>query len=126
MKLIIDGEKHPTTTNYIIEVKKVKKENQKGLVYKYSLRTADSFASKQISVEGFSLNDIFEMFELEGISNEDEIMLAKYIVKNKLDIQISERIGTDEIKIRLGNYMKYNHQDLVEAVKTYIAYIQEV
>ena len=62
MKLIIDGDKHPTTTNYIIEIKKVKNEGQKGFVYNYSLRTADSFAHKQISVEGFSLNEIFEMF----------------------------------------------------------------
>ena len=117
MKLIIDGEKHPTTTNYLIEIKKVKKEGQKGFVYNYSLRTADSFSPKQISVEGFSLNEIFEMFGLEGVSKEDEILLAKYAVKDKLDIQISE--GRYEIKIRYGNYMKHTPQDLVDTVKAY-------
>ena len=124
MKLIIDGEKHPTTTNYIIEIKKVKKENQKGFIYTYSLRTADAFAHKQISVEGFSLNDIFEMFELEGISNEDVILLSKYVVKYKLDIQISE--GAYEIKIRMGNIMKHTPQDLVDTIKVSLKYFHEL
>lgn len=124
MKLIIDGEKHPTTTNYLIEIKKVKKEGEKGFVYNYSLRTADSLAHKQISIEGFSLSDIFEMFGFDAISREDEILLAKRAVKNNIDIQISE--GRYEIKIRYGNYMKHTPQDLVETLKDYLRYIHEL
>lgn len=78
MKIIIDTS--DLIMNYIVEIEKVKKENsEKGYGFKTTLRTADTYSTRQLRLTGCRLDEIFKMFGLAELDREEIYEICDYL-----------------------------------------------
>lgn len=76
MKLIIDLDKKPMQLR--VKIKKVKRGG--GESYRYGFMLETYGLSSGVSLEVYSLNDIFEMFDLPTLLENDERLVCEYAV----------------------------------------------
>lgn len=78
MKIIIDT--NDFIMSYVVEIEKIKKENsEEDYGFKTTLRTADTYSTRQLRLTGCSLGEIFKMFGLAELDNEEIYEICDYL-----------------------------------------------
>ncbi len=78
MKIIIDTS--DLIMSYVVEIEKVKKENsEEDYGFKTTLRTADTYSTRQLRLTGCSLDEIFKMFGLAELDREEIYEICDYL-----------------------------------------------